>query len=127
MKRMQLQLALCAAIVPVLAFALATARQELTEAMRKKPNSIRGAELFRNCAVCHGATGGGAADGSVPRVAGQHYEYLMRQIYDGADGRRPNFSPFHIRVLSGLDRPDITGLADFLSRQDAKKGPGSPL
>jgi cytochrome c553 len=55
----------------------------------------------------------------IPRVAGQHYEYLMRQIYDAADGRRPNFSPVHVRLLARLERGDIVGLSDYLSRLPA--------
>jgi cytochrome c553 len=220
MRRIQIEVALCAVLLPVLAFAFATARQELTDAMHSKPNLDRGAELFRNCAVCHGPMGGGTLDGGVPRIAGQHisvlakqlvdyrhdrrwdirmervadkhhlgdaqaiadvatyahqlkvdvppgvgdgellthgahvyeqrcqschgpsaqgnarqmvpriagqhYEYLLRQIYDGADGRRPNFSPFHIRLFSGLRRDDITGLSDYLSRLNDNTERGVP-
>jgi hypothetical protein len=32
------------------------------------------------------------------------------------DGRRPNFSPAHIRLLAQLDYDDIRALADYLSR-----------
>ena len=214
MKRTQLAAAVIALLLPALAGALGTARQELLEAMRSKPNLDRGAELFRNCAVCHGPQGGGTRDGGVPRIAGQHvsvlakqlvdyrhdrrwdirmehfadkhhlpdsqaiadvtayihqltvdeppgvgdgelaahgsnvyyrrceschgesaqgnakqmvprlagqhYDYVMRQIYDGADGRRPNFSPAHVRLLASLDRRDIVGLADYLSRLDSR-------
>jgi len=57
-----------------------------------------------------------------------HYVHALSKAYfDGADGRRPNFSPFHIRLFAGLDRSDIVGLADYLSRMDTKKGPGVPL
>jgi cytochrome c553 len=52
----------------------------------------------------------------IPRIAGQHYEYLMRQIDDAVEGRRPNFSASHVRLLARLERDDIVGLADYLSR-----------
>jgi len=32
------------------------------------------------------------------------------------DGRRPNFSPAHIRLLARLDHDDIEAVADYLSR-----------
>jgi cytochrome c553 len=192
------------------AFAVSTSQQEFFDATHSKPNLDRGAELFRNCAVCHGPLGAGTLDGGVPRIggqhfsvlakqlvdyrhaqrwdirmehfadqhhlvdaqaiadvagyvnqlgvqatpgvgngsliergasvyaqsckschgaaaegdarraipqlAGQHYEYLQRQIYDAVDHRRPNFSRVHVRLLGRLYRDDITGVADYLSR-----------
>jgi cytochrome c553 len=221
MKRIQLAVGVMAVLLPAMALAFATARQELQEALHSKPSLDRGAELFRNCAVCHGPQGGGTRDGGVPRIAGQHisvlakqlvdyrhnrrwdirmehfadnhhlvdaqaiadvtsyihelkvdtspgvgdgalvshganvygrrcegchgesaqgsgknmiprlagqhYDYLMRQIYDAADGRRPNFSPAHVRMLATLDRSDIVGLADYLSRLDPNKNPEAPV
>lgn len=75
--------------------------------------SLKYAELCRNC---HGADGLGDAKRGIPRIAGQHYEYLRRQIYDAVDGRRPNFSRGHVRVLARLNYEDIMGIADYLSR-----------
>lgn len=34
------------------------------------------------------------------------------------DGRRPNFSREHIRLLAKLDRDDLNGVADFLARAE---------
>lgn len=80
---------------------------------------LGGALFERRCASCHGHLAEGDAGKQVPRLAGQHYEYLMRQIYDAVDGRRPNFSQAHIRLLARLNRDEIMGLADFLSRGPA--------
>src|SRR5579871_1292831 len=193
-----------ALLIPTVVFAFADARQELAEVLRAVPAPVHGAELFRNCAVCHGPSGGGTLDGGVPRIggqhmsvlakelvdyrhdrrwdirmehfadnhhlpdpqaiadvasyasqlsvsvqagvgdgellergagiyarrcsschgpaaggnaarvipriAGQHYGYLLRQIYDAVDGRRPNFSPSHVRLFARLERADIVGL-----------------
>jgi cytochrome c553 len=201
------------AVLPRAAAALSPTQQELQQARLSKPNLDRGAELFRVCAGCHGASGGGTADGLVPRIAGQHasviekqlvdyrydrrwdllmeqiadrhhlgdaqaiadvseyvsrlpgdlpngqgngqlldhgaetyaalcrgchgtdgqgnaqrsipriagqqYEYLRRQIYDAVDGRRPNFSLSHIRLLAHLDHEDIQAVADYVSRLKA--------
>lgn len=202
-------------LLPALAWSLPSAKQELQQALRSTPDMTRGAQLFRQCAACHGPDGGGTKDGNapriagqhvsvlvkqlvdyrhnrrwdirmehyagknlladaqslkdvaayvhllepaappgrgdgelaphgsnvyerlceschgvsglgnsakrVPRIAGQHYDYLMRQIYDAADGRRPNFTPVHIRLLGRLDRRDIVGLSDYLSRLNPGK------
>jgi cytochrome c553 len=211
-------LLICVALaLPPLALAASTARSEYNAAVRSKPDLDRGEKLFENCAICHGAAGGGTPDGSipriagqhfrvivkqlvdyrhgkrwdprmeryadrhllpdaqaladvaafisqqdrltprgvgngaqaqrgvhvyvarcafchgpggegdekelVPRVAGQHYEYLLRQMYDAVDGRRPNFSRAHVRLLGKLERDDIVGLADALSRADWTKLP----
>jgi cytochrome c553 len=76
-----------------------------------------GAGLYaKQCSSCHRPTGQGNANKLIPRIAGQHYEYLMRQIYDAVDRRRPNFPAAHVRLLARLQRNDIVGLADFLSR-----------
>jgi cytochrome c553 len=78
-----------------------------------------GAEVFAaKCAQCHGPKGEGSAADRVPRLAGQHYSYLLRQMYDAVDGRRPNFSRSHIQLLAKLQRDDFVGLADFLARSD---------
>jgi len=78
-----------------------------------------GAALYaQRCAQCHGTSGQGNAKKLVPRLAGQHYEYLLRQMYDAVDGRRPNFSPSHVRLLARLERADLIGVADFLSRSE---------
>ena len=77
----------------------------------------RGTEIYRSsCASCHGRTGDGSEQGQIPSVAGQNFEYLLRQIHDAIDGRRPNFSAAHIRLLKGLDYAGITGVADYLAR-----------
>jgi len=79
-----------------------------------------GAALYAaHCRSCHGADAQGVAASGVPRIAGQHYEYLRRQFYDAVDGRRPNLSSAHIRLLAQLDHDAIEALADYLSRLPA--------
>ena len=72
------------------------------------------------CRSCHGAAAQGDEARAIPKIAGQHYEYLRRQFYDAVDGRRPNFSPAHIRLLARLDHDDIEAVADYLSRLPGK-------
>lgn len=68
------------------------------------------------CAGCHGADGEGNGALLVPRVAGQHYRYLLRQLHDTVEGRRPNMPPPHADLLVSMDVVELTGLADYLSR-----------
>ena len=83
-----------------------------------------GALLFgARCASCHGADGRGNAARLVPRLAGQHYGYLVRQMYDAVDGRRPTLVEIHARRIGPLDYDQVRGIADYLSRI----GPPAPL
>jgi len=72
----------------------------------------------RDCAGCHGADGEGNGITLVPRVAGQHYRYLLRQLHDTVEQRRPNMPPPHPQLLDKLGVTDLTGLADYLARLD---------
>lgn len=75
-----------------------------------------GSIYFRLCETCHGTSGQGDASQGIPRIAGQHYEYLRRQMSDAGNGRRRNFPLSHVRLLAQLDHDDIAGVADYLSR-----------
>jgi len=79
--------------------------------------SKEGAETYaQRCAGCHGAAGGGDPKKQVPRLATQHYDYLLRQMHDAAEGRRPNLSSAHKRLLKGFVMEDFEGVADYLSQ-----------
>jgi cytochrome c553 len=104
--------------------AIADVAEYITQLEDPSPCGLGSGELvaqgarvyFRRCESCHGSSGQGDPDRSVPRIGGQHYEYLRRQIYDAVDGRRPGFPPSHVRLLAELDRDAIAGVADYLSR-----------
>jgi cytochrome c553 len=75
-----------------------------------------GAALYeRLCRTCHGTAGEGSNVRTIPRLAGQHYEYLLRQLHDSIEGRRPNMVTKH-RPLTHLRMEDLVGIADYLSR-----------
>lgn len=76
-----------------------------------------GASLyFQRCQSCHGSLGQGSNGKLVPRLAGQQYAYLVRQLHDAAEGRRPGLSASHGRLVRGFDKAQIDGIADYLSR-----------
>ena len=58
----------------------------------------------------------GDAGVAIPRLAGQHYDYLRRQLYDAVDRRRPNFAADHLKLLSRFERADFAGVSDYLLR-----------
>jgi cytochrome c553 len=69
---------------------------------------------LRECASCHGPSGQGDARKAVPWLAGQHYEYLLREMYYTFDHRRPNLTDHHV-FLDRFTRPEYQGVADYLS------------
>lgn len=69
-----------------------------------------------SCASCHGLAGEGNAILLAPRLAGQHFEFLLRLFSGAVDGSRPNFGDTHVQLLRRIDRSDLTALADALAR-----------
>jgi cytochrome c553 len=77
----------------------------------------RAANLYAKlCAACHGASAEGNDGNGSPRLAGQHYVYLLSQLDDAKAGRRPDFPPEHVRLDESIGRADLMGVADYLSR-----------
>lgn len=54
-----------------------------------------GAELYRDCAACHGKDGGGVTDGSVPAIGGQPTEVVRRQLQRFRSGTRTDLRMQH--------------------------------
>ena len=76
------------------------------------------AAYFHDCSGCHGAVGQGSAERVTPRLGGQHYAYLVRQIRLAGDLRRPNMIAQHAQMVRRLSAEEINGVADYLSRID---------
>jgi cytochrome c553 len=71
---------------------------------------------FRVCEACHGPLGQGDLLRLRPRLAGQHYAYLLRQLTETSAGGRPGMDPAHVKRLRDLTPGQIRGVADYLSR-----------
>ncbi len=104
---------------------------EWIEVLRLKGNAGRGAEAFVVCQDCHRIGARGRADGSYPRLSGQHASVIIKQITDVQTGRRHN-----PRMLPFVDRhaitpQDIADIAVFLRNlpvtTDQGQGPGDKL
>ncbi len=71
------------------------------------------------CASCHGADARGDAGGAVPALRHQHYDYLVNQMHQLAEGRRHDMDPGLVRFLQSFDDRDIAAVADYLYRLPA--------
>jgi cytochrome c553 len=79
-----------------------------------------GARLYgANCASCHGQQGQGNNEDAVPMLAGQHPAYLLRQMYDSVDERRPRLALLHTGSVKPLDFEQLRAVAEFLSQAGA--------
>jgi cytochrome c553 len=73
-----------------------------------------GKEKSRTCAACHGAEGNSAA-ADFPRLAGQHYDYLVKALRDYKTGLRKN--AIMAPQVANLNQRDFDDLAAYFSEQ----------
>ena len=64
------------------------------------------------CTMCH--LGGFAGQNEVPRVAGQHYDYIVKQLSDFKARTRTNDAGSMTSVCGTLNAQDIENLAHYL-------------
>jgi cytochrome c553 len=65
------------------------------------------------CTMCH--LGGFAGQNEIPRVAGQHYAYVVKQLGDFKARRRTNDAGNMTSVSNTLNDTDIENLAHYLA------------
>jgi len=76
----------------------------------------KGKKLFdEKCAVCHGKQGQGNAENFFPRIQGQHYAYLLRQLKWIRDGLRKNANPAMLAQIKDMDDKTLGIIADYVS------------
>lgn len=76
-----------------------------------------GEDLFdRKCAVCHLNDGQGEDEILFPKITGQHYAYLLRELNWMKEGKRRNaFRGMLIRIRK-MTAADLEAVADYISR-----------
>lgn len=80
-------------------------------------NLKHGRKLYaRKCANCHGDLGEGDGEAEIPRIQGQHYSYLLRQLIWIKEGKRRNANRRMARLIKKLKAEDLEALADVISR-----------
>jgi cytochrome c553 len=77
-------------------------------------NPEAGKEKSRTCAACHGPDGNSAA-ADFPKLAGQHYDYLIKALNDYKSGKRKN--AIMAPQAAPLSQRDMEDLAAFYSHQ----------
>ena len=77
-------------------------------------NPEAGKEKSRTCAACHGADGN-SATGDFPKLAGQHYDYLVKTLKDYKTGARKN--AIMAPQVANLNQRDFEDLAAYYSHQ----------
>ncbi|HEU5296986.1 MAG TPA: c-type cytochrome [Burkholderiaceae bacterium] len=65
------------------------------------------------CTMCH--LGGFAGQNEIPRVAGQNYDYVVKQLRDFKDKKRTNDAGNMTSVSRTLNDTDIENLGHFLA------------
>jgi len=100
------------------AFALAVSGTALAEAPASKPDLAKAQQIVTQiCAACHGADGNSPTSAN-PNLAGQHAQYITRQLEHFKSGVRSN------AVMSGmvstLTPEDMRALGIFFSQQKPK-------
>lgn len=77
----------------------------------------RGRELYdKDCRSCHGPHGEGQAQKFYPRLAGQHYLFLVRELRDIRDRKRRNANPEMVKVVQKYTDADMEVVSDYMSR-----------
>ncbi|HEY4342079.1 MAG TPA: c-type cytochrome [Steroidobacteraceae bacterium] len=71
------------------------------------------------CAACHGATGISVVP-NYPILAGQHADYLKREIAEYKDGGRKN--PIMVGMAATIKDSDVDALADYFSKMQPSLG-----
>jgi cytochrome c553 len=81
------------------------------------PEFELGKKLFSShCAECHGKNGEGDPSKLYPRIHGQHYNYLSRQLQWMRDGRRRSVKHDMLKNINSFSAADIAQVANYVSR-----------
>jgi cytochrome c553 len=78
-------------------------------------NAASGKQKSQTCAACHGPDGNSPPSPDFPRLAGQHYDYLLKSLRDYKSGARKN--PIMAGQVGNLTPQDIADLAAFYASQ----------
>ena len=69
-----------------------------------------------NCKKCHGENGEGNAAEFYPRIHGQHFNYLQRQLLWIKNGKRRNADKEMVKQIHDFGYPELELIADYVSR-----------
>ncbi|MBZ0092191.1 MAG: cytochrome c4 [Sulfuricellaceae bacterium] len=109
---------------PLMAMALATGLLAASPAMAEnalsKADPAKAQQIVNTvCIACHGADGNSVSSAN-PKLAGQHSEYLLKQLQNFKSGERKN--PIMSGMVATLTPEDMQNLAAYFNSQ--KTAPG---
>lgn len=81
-------------------------------------DAAAGAQKSKACAACHGANFDAPISPDIPRLAGQHEDYLARALSDYKSGERKN--PIMDGQAGALSAQDIQDIAAYVSSLSGK-------
>lgn len=110
----------------------AAAARELERALSLPADVANGLKIYRECAACHTPEGTGLTTGSVPQIAGQHHNVVIKQLADIRMGNRDTaiMAPYSsVETIGGAQAvADVAAYIDTLEISVATgKGPGNEL
>ncbi len=77
----------------------------------------KGKEIYvEYCKKCHGDNGEGDARMFYPRIQGQHFRYLLRQLQWIKLGKRRNADKEMVEQFEVFSQSDLAAVADYVSR-----------
>ena len=111
------------AILAVSSVAYAAEEQKAPKADPAKGEALyTSGDASRNitaCVACHGAAGNSTISQN-PKLAGQHAEYIAKQLGDFKTPQRNN--PIMTPIAKALSEADMKNIAAFLDKQQQKPG-----
>lgn len=109
-----------AACIAAPVFAADVAKPDAAVAKVSKPDLAKGAEKYAAvCVACHGSDGNSGAPEN-PKLAGQHPEYLVKQLQEFKSGKRKN--PIMQGFATMLSDEDMRNVSYWAAAQTAKPG-----
>ncbi len=84
-----------------------------------KPDAAKGQQLAGTCIACHTADGSRGAPAN-PIIAGQHPEYIVKQLVEFKSGKRKN--AIMAGMAAALSEEDMKHIAAFYAGKQAKPG-----
>lgn len=110
---------LCRMVLPLFVLTCHTVQAEEAKTP-SKPDAARGkATASTVCAACHNADGNSTITAN-PKLAGQHYDYLLKQLKDfKAAGDKPAARPNAVMsgMVAGLDEAQMQDIAAYFAIQ----------
>ena len=100
---------------------------EVLAAVALRGDAERGQSAFKRCAMCHRKDGSGRADGSIPRLSGQHASVIVKQVMDIHHGRRLNPAMKAVLEDTAPSPQTVADLAAYLQQLPVSGAIGKAL